>query len=96
MTDPAAIKRAIREYGLSALAERTGGVSRFQGMLPLLVLAGIFLTAGIIVGKFRPPRAIDARMTIGAFLIDVVGSHLPRARASAPAVGRGAKAVSRW
>jgi len=35
-------------------------------MLPLLVLAGIFLAAGIIVRRFRTPRAIDARMTGGA------------------------------
>ena len=38
-------------------------------MLPLLVLAGIFLAAGIFVGRFRPPRPIDTRMTVGAFLM---------------------------
>ena len=38
-------------------------------MLPLLVLAGIFLIAGIIVGTFKPPRVIDTRMTVGAFLM---------------------------
>jgi len=38
-------------------------------MLPLLVLAGIFLVAGIIVGRFRTPRAIDTRMTVGGVLI---------------------------
>jgi len=38
-------------------------------MLPLLILAGILLAGGIIVGRFRTPRAIDARMTVGAFMI---------------------------
>ena len=37
--------------------------------MPLLVLAGILLVAGIIVGRFRLPRAIDARMTVGAVLM---------------------------
>ena len=38
-------------------------------MLPLLVLGGVCLAAGIIVGRFRTPRAIDARMTVGALMM---------------------------
>jgi hypothetical protein len=38
-------------------------------MLPLLVLAGIFLAVGIVVGRFRKPRPIDARMTVGALMM---------------------------
>ena len=38
-------------------------------MLPLLVLGGVCLAAGIIVGRFRTPRPIDARMTAGALMI---------------------------
>jgi hypothetical protein len=38
-------------------------------MLPLLILAGIFLATGIIVGRFRTPREIDARMTVGALMV---------------------------
>ena len=38
-------------------------------MLPLLVLAGILLAVGIVVGRFRKPRPIDARMTVGAVLM---------------------------
>ena len=39
-------------------------------MLPLLVLGGVCLAAGMIVGRFRrPPRTIDARMTVGALLM---------------------------
>ena len=37
--------------------------------MPLLVLSAIFLAVGIIVGRFRTPRAIDARMAVGAVLM---------------------------
>jgi hypothetical protein len=38
-------------------------------MLPLLVLGGVLIAAGIIAGKFRPPRPIDTRMMVGAIMI---------------------------
>ena len=38
-------------------------------MLPLLVLAGILLAGGLIVGRFRVPRPIDARLWIGVMMI---------------------------
>jgi hypothetical protein len=38
-------------------------------MLPLLVLAAILLAGGIIVGKFRVPRPIDARLCIGGVMM---------------------------
>lgn len=38
-------------------------------MLPLLVLAAILLAGGLIVGRFRVPRAIDARIWIGIVMM---------------------------
>jgi len=38
-------------------------------MLPLLVLAGILLAGGLIVGRFRVARPIDARLWIGVMMI---------------------------
>ena len=38
-------------------------------MLPLLVLAAILLAGGLIVGRFRAPRPIDARMWIGGAMM---------------------------
>ena len=38
-------------------------------MLPLLVLAGILLAGGLIVGRFRVPRPIDARIWIGIVMM---------------------------
>jgi hypothetical protein len=38
-------------------------------MLPLLVLAGILLAGGLVVGRFRTPRPIDARLWIGVVMM---------------------------
>ena len=79
---PLTPRTARAEADGPAQAERLGGVPRYTRrarqlggaragcvMLPLLILAGIFLATGIIVGRFRTPRAIDARMTVGALMV---------------------------
>jgi|EndMetStandDraft_2_1072991.scaffolds.fasta_scaffold38060_2 hypothetical protein len=38
-------------------------------MLPLLVLAAIMFAGGLIVGRFRVPRPIDARIWIGGVMM---------------------------
>ena len=38
-------------------------------MLPLLILGGVLIAAGLIAGRFTTPRAIDTRMTVGGVMI---------------------------
>ena len=67
------IPRKLKHFGRATLLlapfARPRPLPEREVMLPLLVLGGVCLAAGIIVGRFRTPRPIDARMTAGALMI---------------------------